>query len=163
MDQQGNHRDSDPGERAGRTLFVILAESSITPQPSKRTFDDPSPFDEFEACGQWRFLALREPDLAWCIFAAADDLQFATCGLPDGDFATPGVTTIGPEMEKGPVFHSGCLDHFDGAIPVLRISRLDVDGHWKPNHIRNDVPLAPFDLLPCIVTAGPPFSVVLTV
>jgi len=97
------------------------------------------------------------------VIAAPDNLQFTLRGLLHGDLAAARVAPVGPQMFEGFVACVGGLDHIESPIPVLCICGLDTNGHKKPGHVCDKVPLPSFDLLPRIVSAGLPFSVLLTV
>lgn len=142
---------------------MVLAEPSIPSEPSECPFDDPTPPDKAKALGHWRFLALSDPDFPGCIFAPTDDFEFAACRLLDHGLASPGVATVRPKFLEGLVLRSGQEDRLQGSVTILGVCGLDADGHGQARHVGDHVPLAALDLLARIVSAEPPFSVVLTV
>lgn len=132
---------------AFRECLVVLAQTTITTEPSKGSLDDP---------------ALGQNLKAGRIGAAFDDLQDPVAQLAGPVDQSARVAPIGPnQLEPGELPHQ-LGQHQLGPVAVLEIGGMHDDGQKQAQGVYNDVPLASLDLLAGVVAARPPFSAVFT-
>jgi hypothetical protein len=144
--------DSDHGEAyegdgfAGMT-FEVLGETAAVADPGKGPFDDP---------------AFGQDDEAMEI-GALDDFQLPRTGPGDrlGHFQ-PLVAAIGVDALDEGEGTAGLAQHGGGAVAILNIGGMDDDAQEEAKGIDEDVALASFDFLACVVTRRierrPPFT-----
>jgi hypothetical protein len=73
----------------------------------------------------------------------------------------PSVATIGPDLLQTRKLVVEFLQHQLRPIAILDISWMNNDFQDQSERVNDDVPLPAFDLFPCVIPPGPPFSVVL--
>jgi hypothetical protein len=73
-----------------------------------------------------------------------------------------GVSAIGPDQAESPEAGPEFGQYQPGAIPVLNIGGVHDNGQDEAHGIDHDMAFPAGDLLASIISAEPPFSVVLT-
>ncbi len=134
--------DDDQRFGDGGELFVVADEPSVLDDPGERPLHHP-------ATGQDREARRRG--------VASNDLQ-GDVGLLRGpvDQAT-GIAAICEGMPHERVASARPLQHPLGAVAVLDVGAMDVDGEQATIGIGQDMALAAPDLLACVVASGTPF------
>ena len=140
------HGDEDHGLAVWGQTFVVLGESSVFAQPSEGAFDDPS---------------FRQDD------EPADGVAFDDLDEPPVPSANPvhelsGVSAIGKDQLHSTKARAKLLHDPPTAIAVLKVGRMDHQGHDQAQRVDDQMSLAALDLLARVVPAVPPFSAVLT-
>jgi hypothetical protein len=142
-----NHCDVHPSLGGLGKSLEVFTEPSAAAQPSECSFNDPS---------------FRQHLKLMAIPRTFDDLQNPPGHPLDPLNELSRIASIGPyQGELGKPPQQFAQDQL-GPIPVLNMSGVDYDGQQQSQTVHHDMPLAPLHLLPRVITARPPFSVVFT-
>src|SRR4029077_4005416 len=133
--------DEEPSGGAGCGSLEVLGESTTPAEPSKCTFDHPSPWQELEAF-----------DASW----ALDDLDRP--GPAMGERPTQliaAVDAIGKDMAQLGELGTQMLQQRDGTVDILHIGRVNAHGEQKAVGIGDDVALASMEAFAGVEAARP--------
>lgn len=138
---QCDHRLRDLGQ-----FLVVLGQTPPSSQPTECSLDHPPARHDHEAGGTHD--------------AADDDQAQAEQETRDQD-RQPVVDAVSEDRLKPTVQALDPLQQLPGAVGVLDARGVNEDAEQETGTVNGNVALAPFDLLGRVVTARPPFSVVL--
>lgn len=141
-----NHRLAGRCEK-----LVVLAQSTVAPQPPEGALDDPPARQELEALQVVGTLDDLQPQLGAATERGHPREQRSSVRRVGPDEAHPGEEGVGEPLK-----------HELGAVAILDVRRVDDDSDQQPEGVDQDVTLAPVDLFARIVPVRPPLSVVLT-
>src|SRR5215469_14145457 len=101
LDHQPTHGDVDPRLARFWQVFVILRESALPPEPTKRAFHDPAVRQDMEPAGQrWRLLPRRHPDVAHSRPPVLDHFDTPAKGGFHPVLELPLIGRVQPEMRE---------------------------------------------------------------
>jgi len=141
------HSDADHCFAVVCNHLIVLCQSPVSPEPSKGSFDDPS---------------FGQDGKSFNVVAALDDFQRTTQSLfcPFNQLA--GIAAVRPnEREAAKALAQVFKDQL-GSVAILNGGLVDDHGDNEPEGVNDNVPLSSVNFLSGIVSAKPPFSVVLT-
>ena len=133
----GDESFGDSGE-----LLVVADEAAVLDDPGEGPLDHPAAAQHLEALGGW---------------IAFDDLDDDVGLLPGPSHKPTSVAAIGKGSLDEGVSCPGRLEHRLAAIAVLDTGRVDPDGEQPAIGVGQDMALATFDLLTCVVALRSPF------
>ena len=142
-----NHRNLNPCLTGLRQSFVIFAQPTTPTQPCKCAFHDPSAWQHFKMVDVRRTL---------------DNLQKPTTECISPFYQLSCIAAISPDQLESRKSPHKLRKHKLGPVSVLDIRTMDDNGQKQSQSVYDDMALASRDLLACIVSMRPPFSVVLT-
>lgn len=147
FDHEANHGGLDHDLAGLGQVFVVLAETAIPAQPCESSLHYPTTgldLKPFDASG------------------ALDDLKHpATHPLcPVNQLAC--VATICPNQAQTRQEMLHLVEHQLGPVPILHIGGMDDYGQNQAQGIEQDMAFASVDLLACVISSEPRFSVVFT-
>ena len=147
MKHQIDHAYKDHGFTAGDERFVILAHSAVATDPGESALHDPS------------FAQHDETDI---FVAPLHNIQDpASQGFrPEHELTR--VAAIGPNAFQSWVQATALAKHQLGSVSILDIGSMHHQCQDQTQCVDDHMPLAAIDFLARVVTARPPFSVVLT-
>jgi hypothetical protein len=143
-------------------FFIVLAESSVTTDPGEGSLDNPSTTEDLESSRENRHLhSWRKPHASLeTRLAHYLDLPSNLLLYPVHQSTLVAAIRIKQTHPQALVF-SGTQQQ-PGTITILDVCRMNLHFDEEALRVREDMPLPTFDLLPRVVPAKPPFSVVLT-
>jgi hypothetical protein len=129
-------------------LLIILARPSVAPEPSERPLDNPPLGYHFEA----RDVVASPYDQK-----RPEQIPFR----PEHELAC--VAAIGPDERQSREEPFCSLEQQFRSVTILNVRLMHLDFQDETQGINEDMALATFDFLACIIATRPPFSVVFTV
>lgn len=138
-----DHGKLNQGFAAVGQRFVLFAESAVAPEPRESALDNPS---------------LRRNGESLRLFVPPDDLDHATGGAPRPVDQTAGVTAVGPDQLESAELPLQTIDHDRCSVAILDARGMHDHRQDQSQGIDDQMAFAPFDLLPRVVPAFPPFS-----
>lgn len=142
---------------------MVLRESSRAVTPRVGSFDDPALWQHLKGGDRSEKRQLRPlPDSAPFGSRALDHINVEREAMLETSCALAGITAVDEELLDPGILHHGARDDFVGTIAILHARAVYDDGQQRPERVRQDVALAPFDFLARIETVDPPFSAVRT-
>ena len=142
-----NHRNLNPCLTGLRQSFEIFAQPTTPTQPCKCAFHDPSAGQHLKMVDVRRTL---------------DNLQKPTTECISPFYQLSCIAAISPDQLESRKSPHKLRKHKLGPVSVLDIRSMDDNGQKQSQSVYDDMALASRDLLACIVSTRPPFSVVLT-
>jgi hypothetical protein len=130
-----------------RQHFIILAQPSVSPEPSERPLHHPSAGENRES-----------PD----IVISFNDFKGPSVGLFDPGNQLPSISTVRPDQSKSREAILQSSQDRLGSVTILLVGGMHDESDDQPDRIDNDVTFASEDLLASVISAKPPFSVVFT-
>jgi hypothetical protein len=137
-----NHRLTGFGQE-----LIILAQSTILPQPGKGAFNNP---------------AIRKHMEPFTFPPAPHNFQRTASVWLDPSHQRAGVAPIGPYPAQPGPRRPGLLQNPPSTLPIGNIRRMHHRHQDQAQGVHQQMPLPSFHLLADVIASRPPFSVVLT-
>src|SRR5271156_954568 len=140
-DEELHGSDVDPGFGARDRSLEVLCQAAVSIEPSKGSFDDPSPWEQLKSSR---------------VSSAFDDLDGPVAEFSEGGAQVgASVSAVGEEMaQPGKQLVDG-LDDKPGTIAILDVGGVHLGTDQQTAGIGHNVTLTAFDLLGRIVTTRP--------
>ncbi len=142
-----NHGDSYPCLARLRQLFIIFAQPPASTYPAKSSFDYPPAWQNFKVM-----------TVFWSLY----DLQHPASESASPILQLTSIPAVSPDQFKPGKSSTKLGQHKLCSVTVLDVCSVNHYRHKQSYSVNYDVALAPADLLACIITPRPPFSVVFT-
>src|ERR1035438_3125076 len=136
-----SHREINHGFTARSESFVVATQPAIAPEPSKGSFHNPAPWQDFESTH---------------IVRAFDNFKQATHVPFDPTDQLSSVATIGPDEPKSFVDPRETIQQLARAITVLHVGGQHHHHQHQPHRIDQEVSLTSVNLLAGVITALAP-------